>query len=266
MIKSKSLAKKIKKWSDNQSGIVVLALLGSIFGTIIAANSVSSLIGAWYQDNLGWKSTERQKISRLSPNQNLQYVKSIAGEPVLSQSVNSNFREHIFRLRGSWIQVLVDRDQVVRLLNITTCNNNLKLKINDMGAEVLLGETLMSEVTKDANQYSLNETHYFISGATAASYLLDEFYLGNPGNYQTRYIGFTDACRGLDENEIRLGRHVQEIELEPDRKKHDAETVDLIRSQQVINTYVITSPHVNLQDFGIEEYVGIKYTDIRVLN
>lgn len=282
--RKKLTGKSIRKWADRQPAVAIATLLSTLMAIVIASNTLFTVYLSWYDTNIGWRHVEQEKINKISPQQNLRYIESILGQPIISESVNEEYIEHIFKLRGIWVQAVVDKDERVNLLTVTACEGSIKPRLSNtpFTKDIVLGETKMIDAVQSTSAYvdasgeivihertqSPTASRYDISGATAASYILDEYYLGNPGRYQTVYLGYTETCRGS----ARFDFGISEIARDNVDEINDLSANDLssqlvndLRSSQTVNTFVITAPHTTLESMGISYYPGIKYTKIRIL-
>jgi hypothetical protein len=84
--------------------------------------------------------------------------------------------------------------------------------------------------------------HYSQSAATANSWFVDEYYLGNPGNYKTYFVGINDACgyEFLDEALAFMSDDYWDKAFDP----FDV-AVSAFRERAVANTYGESGPFLD---------------------
>lgn len=274
MVKRKiSEGKKIKQWFEYHPVWVILAIVSFVLSLAIAAGTVFSFTTKYVEDTILWKNTEQRKIDSLAPTQTVQYFTSILGEPN-TKSVRDGITRLIYKERGYWVETFSDSDDVVQLFDITACGDEgfyPKIKNNPVGPETTLGKTKMINTTgndiwlwkeRDAGL----KIHYFLRGATAPSYYYDEYYAGNPGNYQTVFTGHNELCGYLVlPKDIDTALFAAPVTPNP----LSAEQVNRLRKNVTINTFAVTSPSfdiklpklANIANGGI----GVSYVDEGVL-
>lgn len=222
-----------------------------------------------YESNIGWKGKEEKILNSISANMQIGLIKQILGEPIYKNG-GEKYTEYVFRRPAEWIQVVVDNNGRAQMYAINICDSNFKPTIKVLPSlEVkMMEDTLYSKGS--------GETRYFISGATSNSYLLEGSYLGNPGNYQSVYMGATDGCGTLNapekSYELLETKNCKDAHLglqgfsEP-YCQYDIENSEIenMRKSVRIDTLAITAPNVSAEDLSPRSQIGVDRIMMRVL-
>lgn len=239
---------------------------------IITANSLTALIASKWHGTIGWKGVEQAKIDKLAPLEPLSYFTSVLGEPVLKQKVDK-MTKYTYRGRDHWVAAYVDDFEIVRLMAITACNHEgfkPKIKNNPVGYEVTLTETKMKYAGRSSSADTYGQPaavedfkpHYFLRGATAPTYLYDEYLYGNPSSYQTVYAGFNEFCGFInlpeDIAETMSSTKVGKLDL-------NSEQIERLRSNLSINTFAVSAPYEESFFKNGSYTLGVTYVDAGIL-
>jgi hypothetical protein len=265
--------KKIKEWFENHPVWVLLGIVSSVLTLAIAAGTVFSLTTNFVENNILWRNVEQDKIDKLAPTQTINYFNSVLGEPNVKKGHTEKISTYIYRERGYWIEAFVDHEGVVQLMDITACGEEgfyPIIKNNPVGYEIVLGKTKMIATTgKDVWQWNKDNgsllIHYFMRGATAPSYYYDEYYGGNPSNYQTVFSGHNELCGYLI-----LPNDISDLMSTSGKGNLSEEQVERLRKNVSINTFAVSAPSYSLKlgdamkNIG-EGGIGVSYVDEGVL-
>jgi len=191
------------------------------------------------------------------------------GVPVFVKDSKDGSRiEKTFDGPGYLVQTIQDQAGTVELMAVTACRadfnpgfataiGTVTLGVSTMGGQKLAGEKTQPPFTP----------RYFVSPATANTYVYDQYYLGNPGNYKNYIAGVDDACKSTAD----YGALVKAVGL-PNIGKLTGETavttpaVQAFRNGAVINTYAETGPDNSNVDAIIEGFqIGADRIRVRTL-
>jgi len=197
----------------------------------------------------------KNKIKKLTPSTTISYFIELLGSPAFINT-NGDSKQYIFVDKLFYIDALTDTDNKVLAFSVTTRKSNFNPTLK-LGPYSLDGKKIVIKLGKSkfSELYSLPGGGKINSSVGAHNfYYVEEYYFGNPGNYQSyafsiNQAGFTDAP---------LGKLI-EISKE---QSWDQE----FRKNAVINTYTITEPLKNLADIGITMFPGVDYFQVRIMN
>src|SRR5207244_6957906 len=146
----------------------------------------------------------------------LDYFRNVLGVPVfVSKSRDGQFTQSLFQGRQYWVQAVSDAAGTVGIVAVSSCDLDFRPRFEEpvggiqdpSGAThpllnpIVLNETHLDQVGAGPP----SKLHYFVSGATANTYLYDEYSFGNPGNYKTYFVGIDDACPPAQANGLTEG-------------------------------------------------------------
>ncbi|MBC7943110.1 hypothetical protein H7X68_01245 [Candidatus Saccharibacteria bacterium] len=270
--KNFSRGKQVKNWYENHPIWVLLSITSFVLGLAVAAGTVFTFTVDIIENKILWKGVEQAKIESLAPTQTVEYFNSVLGEPNV-KTASGDITRYIYKERGYWIESFSDSNSVVQVFDITACGDEgfyPAIKNNPVGEEIVLGKTKMIDTTAPKEwlwkegDYGL-KIHYFQRGATAPSYYYDEYYGGNPSNYQTVFTGHNELCGYLVFPDD-IAKAMSDFS---NKKPLNEEQVNRLRSNTIINTFAVTSPSFdlkleNLKNIG-DGGLGVSYVDEGVL-
>lgn len=247
---------------------MVIAAAFAFASGVQATNWLISQTNFYYQENVAWKKHEEKILNQLSPNMQLQYAEQILGEPIFRDG-GEKYKEYVFKRRAHWVQLVTDDNNKIQLYSIAICDPSFQPKIKLPGEKTV-------QMNKDTLATSGNkQTHYFISGATSNSYLIEGGYGANPENYQSTYLGTTDSCGGIhgEEYYVLLDRkkcpnsHLGVQGYSEDFCQYDTEDSEIsaMRKNIKIDTVAITAPNVGISDLRPRFQIGPDRIELRVL-
>jgi len=249
-----------KKKFENNPIIYLFGLFLSIALAIPAGLESYNLVQKTYYNSIGWKESEEMLINKLSPNQSIDFFNSVLGTPELVDS-GEKFIDNIYRRKGYWLQAVHDRDGKVLLMSITVCSPNFYPKINNtpLYEPIVIGKDTMYSIASE------NFTpHYFISGATAPTYLIDEIPSSNPTKYQNLYFGINDACN-FDPKNILADSYYYDSFTPLKVVDTKSPKVEYLRENMPVNTIAITAPFTKIEDLRSDFFIGVDRNELRVL-
>jgi hypothetical protein len=144
-----------------------------------------------------WRDEEYRRIASLAGGLSIDYFREVLGTQMFERrSPDGRFTEHLFRRPGYWVQAIADADGAVGLMTVTSCVDEFRPRFEGQPPPSFprLGTVVLNESHFADTETEPSRVRYFTSGATANSYYYDEYYLGNPGNYKTYFVGINDAC------------------------------------------------------------------------
>ena len=259
--KKTSWAERFKYALEHQPFIIFITVL------VIAISQITTLIkGAdsflkYYSSTYGWRSEEEAKINKLSASINISKFQEILGAPLFLRKSGTS-GEYIFKRQGYWVQAITDDEGSVDLYAVTSCDETFKPRIRNSpsGRLIQLRETTF----KKAHDGDIPRLHYFISGATANSYFFEGAYLANPGNYQTIFWGYNDACSNNWDEETGLYHVESHLEEYESGVNTEQSVIDIFRSKNSFNTFAVSSPSADIEELLEEFQIGVDRIQARV--
>ncbi len=262
------LQKSKKNWA-----ILFLAAIFTFASGIQATGWLFQQLTKSYNNNIGWKNEETSRLNSLAANMQLGAVKKALDSEPLLINAQGDFIEYTFRQRGGWVQVITDKNQRTLMYSIAICDLSFKPRITLSNGRII---KVNEDHLDTLNDLGEGKTLYFISGATANSYLLEGGYAANPGNYQSYYAGATDSCgvidvpdyayAALDENACKSthlglqGRDEEYCQYDKNNTK-----INQMRMEVKINTIIVTAPVFTIDDLGGAFNLGPNRLELRVL-
>ncbi|RZM24229.1 MAG: hypothetical protein EOO88_23540 [Pedobacter sp.] len=231
---------------NKSSTLTAFQIFGVVFGALISVQVVTAAVANTYESTIGWKQAEQAKIDKLSPLETLDYFSDTLGKPLMKEQVNeSELTKHYYKGKDYWVIAYANTAGAVEHVAITSCNElgfYPTIKNSPLGKVVEIGKTKMSGIVDGASQLrdgtDLNR-HYFMRGATAPSYYIDEIYTGNLGTYQTVYSGSVEYCGGIKfPDDIFDSLNEASVNATP----FNNEQVNRFRDGVVINAYAVSAP------------------------
>lgn len=265
MNKAEKIVIKLKK----SYVAILLGLIMLSLSSIITISQGTSLIKEYYLSSFGRKTKLTDDIYKLAPDTNIGYFERILGSPVFINEKTdeknikeSTQKEYIFINDYFYIQAITGKNDKVIAYSITPTNkgthplfsfwegnDEIKLELNKSTFKVL------NDKPEEARLYC---------GARRGGYS-EEYYFGNPGNYQTYIfsindiLGFPSLCQeefmngniGIDYSKN------NEVDIENEK-------IQKARKEDVINTITITAPFISGKDLLFE--LGPNLDQIRILD
>ncbi|MFA5072741.1 MAG: ETEC_3214 domain-containing protein [Nitrospirota bacterium] len=232
--------------------------IGYVFLTVIAA-----LIAGYLVYYFGWNAPKETKPQILQEHKvSAKHATSIPGLEI---------KEYIFGNQYFYLQVLTDKSGRVLAYGVTTrkadFNPSFKIlehaftadtstpedfsKAIPLAFNIILGKTHFSDFPHSPENISANH------GARRFHYY-EEYYFGNPGNYQSYYFGINDSGYvDIDEDNVNI---LFKDEIDPNDK-----SVEAFRKRSTINTFFVTSPMRRDEPALKEHLIGPDYDQVRVI-
>ena len=219
---------------------ILLGVFVVLLSSLITISSGVSLLINLYGSTIGRKRLLLRNLRRLSAGVNIGYFESILGPPAFAKTSEPR-REYVFINRDFYVQAITDLEGAVIGFSLTTrrkhFNPGLTLgpySLTGEGRTIRLGRTKFAEIDGFAKPSKLSCS----LGARRFDYH-EEFYFGNPGNYQSFIFAINDAG-------YRSHPYISpEWELSVDDPR-----VKAFRRDAIINTYTITAPHISAENLG----------------
>jgi hypothetical protein len=178
----------------NSPVIILLGVLVVLLSSLITITGGISVLYKFYRSSLGYKRARRLDLRRLSAGVNINYFREILGSPVFV-NVKEDKRESVFVNKHFYVQAIADLTESVLAFSVTTRSSRfnpvLKLGPYSASREVLhvrLGRTKFAALDSFAKLTSI-----FSSLGARRFHYHEEYYFGNPGDYQTFIFGVNDA-------------------------------------------------------------------------
>jgi len=170
-------AKKLKEKILEHPLIIILGISYLVISQVYFLGSVGREAISYFNKppTLSEEEQEETNINTLSAGINIVKFKDVLGNPLfIAEGRKSDFIEYTFKSKFSFIQAITDKNGTVDLYTVTICSDSFKPKIqyNPIRTEVIIGKSTFKDVAGNNTPI----THYFISGATANSYLIEQIY------------------------------------------------------------------------------------------
>ena len=263
------------EWLKNTPVAIAFGVLLFVFSSLITITNGISLVKRYYSNTLGYKEGLIKNLQLLSAGVNINYLKTIFGQPCFVNKKEQRI-EYIFVNKYYYLQAITNTDDKVLATSITTREPNFNPLIS-LGPyttdrktfNVELGKTTFFELEKNGFGKPTS-----VSGGIGNRRFFygEEYYFGNPGNYQYYYFSLNDAgyikySEG-DDWSLPLIDEQGKVKLENPKTEN-------FRKNQIINTFTITDPLVNTNDVcfsGFAEdnsekcfYLGPDLDQVRIL-
>lgn len=230
----------------------MFAVISVVLGALLTIASFAKDVSRFVHSNYFVAQNVSEQIRPLFAGQSIEYFQSILGPQLIQREVSEKYTEYIFRYKTAYIQALTRKpEKEVIFWAVTYCGSEpmlIQRPMFSMGGysrtdgggkeyfESMLSEKLYlgKSSIKDFYKSEHGEFKYFISGATANSSVYESLYLGNPGAYQTVFLGINDICPFSESSYSYSGLSVYGTSTE--------EEIEKFRKEVSVNTYAETSP------------------------
>ncbi|MBU0999029.1 hypothetical protein KKG24_01840 [Patescibacteria group bacterium] len=184
--------------------------------------------------------------------------------------------EYIFGSQNYYVQALTNTQNKVIAYAVTTRDENFnpiitilqnagytKDGINKMATtNIKLGKDTFSSLNRDPDNIYLDKPdNIFATVGARRFYYQEEYYFGNPGNYQSYFFVINDG--GLENYDS-----LPSAMFDFDNKKLDPSDPEIVefRNNSVFNTFQITSPGEGWNNKELRKYMaGPDYDQMRVI-
>lgn len=218
-----------------------------------------------------------RRLVKLANEVQVNYFIKILGDPVfINYAKDRTQKEYIFVDKRFYLQAVTNSDDKVLAYSVTTRLKDFNPKVwavpNEQKTPVVLGRTSLEELA--SINYGGPRKCYGFIGNTTPSFYFEEYYYGNPGNYQTYLFGLNDAgywdwqAVGLEQiNEAKL----LERDIYHDVKErtipvnlYDCGSIpNKLRKDLSINTTMVVGPFIDPKE--IKFNLGINRNQVRLL-
>lgn len=245
------------------SPVLIISLLVFAIIIILLINLSSNKKFASDFNNIVYGSSYN-KINMLVTEVQIGYFEGLLGKPIfVNKNQNKKTIEHIFVKNNFFVQAITDSDNKVLSFAVTTRNNYFKPK-NKEG--IILGESTLASAAKQGGP-GPNKCYSFLSGATAPSFYFEQYYFGNPENYQNYFYGYNEE--GYFDKSNRDSFPTLEEYLDANTFEIDCTKISPnLRDKFVINTFMVVAPFVEFKDLEIDfqdRYFGVNPIQVRLL-
>lgn len=222
--------------------------------TLLAIVVVPTIIAVRkrYQRTIGSRRKLAEQVDKLSCNVQTTYIDTLFGTPLFIRT-RGEVTERVYLSPHAYIQVVVDDSESVVWWAVTTQDKRFKprfflppMSLDDNGRSVQLNRSKLAELN------AIPESASWDFRARRFS-VVESYYFGNPGAYQTYLIGYNDAGVG----DIGFGELLHQplsgygyLLIPPeDGTPRDALTSDeymstfnVVRGGTVVNTFGVVRP------------------------
>jgi len=208
--------------------VAILTLIFSFFGSLGGL----LLVYQWLKNKIHYKEIWLEKIGELGPSMIINFFIETLGSPVFINTIGK-FKQYVFVHDLFYADAIANADGQVVMYSITTrsINFNPILKVNEGGnpsLNVILGKTTFADLGLSSGKVR--------SGlGNRRAFYVEEYYLGNPGLYQTYGFSVNDAGDPW---------HV-EVDtpqlLNAGITDTDDPRLQVLRKKSIINTYTIAA-------------------------
>lgn len=216
--------------------INLLALAASVVAAISIVWAALAVLFDWVgdasRDELGEAAAQ---LERLQPGQPIaRFENVLGGADLVSQAAGPDFLESTWLSDDHYVQTISNSFGLVVMYAVTTCNPEL---------------TPFGLGTEPLGAYGMEPWEWFLSGASANSFMFDVTHSSAATTYQTELRGWNDVCdgneaepiwaclpSGFDPLAFRVERGVPHPQLGVADRRGIEDCV-------VPNTYAVTAPH-----------------------
>lgn len=186
--------------------------LGALLGAFYVYQTTADRVTEWYQTYFGWTDQVETALESLRADLRLDEFTRILGRPprmsfsskrlIFERKEKEDIEliAHVYQSRGYWVQAIVDELETVLRFTVTVCHEDLhpQWKLWDGGryVTVILGKSKF--VGPDI--FAPRSVDWYISGATANSFINGFYSGGNATQYLTFHWGLNDICNFGDES------------------------------------------------------------------
>ncbi len=259
---------RIVERAKKSNWFIAISIVIVLLSSLITISQGINLLYDYYNRSLGYKSQLLDKITLLSADVHIDYFKDLIGASVFIDEVEGDMIEYIFVHDFFYVQAFTNSKNKVIAYSVTTrskdFNPELTLgpySVDNNAVTVKLGITKFSELnkldTKPGDIFTYLGAHTF--------YYSEEYYFGNPGNYQTFY--FTLNQSGYMGIEYESDKFFEYPPYLGDKEVsiNDPE-IKQFRENAIINTYTVSSTsELFHRDFIGSLECGPHYHTVRVL-
>lgn len=257
------LVTKIKKKLANNYLIFLSWAIIVLLSSLITITQGLTILKDFYNSHFLIKENLYSQLNKLYPNTNIDYIKSVLGSPQIVKgsqiNKNSNKKEYIFINKYYYVQTIVDDIGAVLAIAITSRDKNFNPTFIDPSyngtqkIKIILNKTSFYEYSKKQGNCII------ISGARRHGYY-EEFYLANPGNYQSIIIGLNDSSY------MNINKKDYEVfSFAFTGLNYDCNKIPQSFRKNSINTFIITAPFVDYKDLK-DFTLGANLDDVRVFD
>ncbi len=185
--------------------------------------------------------------------------------------------EYVFGSKYYYVQALVSENNKVIAYSITTRDKNFNPVITilenagcahtkDISGfipatrDIILGKTTFADLKRDQScSYFDQPENIYLYAGIRRFYYHEEYYFGNPGNYQSYFFAINDSgfSNVTDIPQLFFGDQKVNL-LDPEISK--------FRQNSIINTFQITSPDEGWGNKELRKYLaGVDYDQVRVI-
>lgn len=251
--------------------IIIIGLILVFLSSIITIYEGGIILKNYYYDIFGQKNLALKKIQKLSAGVDIGYFKDILKNPVFINKTKCKNVEYIFIDPLFYIQTITDENEQVLAYSITT-------RKKDFNPVLELGpyESAKGSLSIVLGKSKFEELNYLGEPQKIKSYVGahdlfygEEYYFGNPGNYQSYAFSLNEAgyC-GIENkncnNSIFPPMNIIDKEIKISNKQ-----IQDFRKGGIINTYTVTAPLTSLEiifcDPDSPMPYGVNYNQVRIL-
>lgn len=252
MNKAEKIVNKLKK----SYVAILMGLFLLLLSSAITISQGTALLKEYYYDTLGHKKKLINDIYKLAPSTNIGYFERILGNPVFvnektdeKNTKEPTQKEYIFINDYFYVQAITGKNEKVLAYSVTGEDLVFNIWSGIKNIDLKLGKSTFEVVDDKPEKIEL------YCGARRGGYS-EEYYFGNPGNYQTYIFSLNDINGGFPQMCLEdVGTNNVSLENEEVRK---------LRKEQVINTFTITSPGISGKDLLFGQ--GPDMDQVRILN
>ena len=172
--------------------------IAAVIGALVVIGASGRQLWRSYDEHFRWARHVNHTLESLRPNTTVDEFDERLGRPrIVTRSPSGLTTQRIYQGRGYWVQAVADETQSVVMFAITACDDRLtpSWKVwngRDGYVSVVLNSTSV------VNELPIAEAEYkwYVSPATANSYVYAHYGGGNVTKYLSYAWGANDACRG----------------------------------------------------------------------
>lgn len=271
----------LKKKLSKTNVFVLLGIFLFLLTSVITISTSIPIIKQVIEYKIFYKETMINNIGKLRAGTQITGFERLLGDPTFIFDVDVKMeegikleppkKEYIFVNKFYYVDALTDLNGNVTQFAVTTRDRAFNPRfltpsysLNGDHFDITLGKSKFKDLPQESDK---------VRGCVGAHnwYYFEEYYLGNPSNYQTYAFGFNMSGYESDKSLDLIGEYLNAISSTNcppyknfDERKVNMNALEYWRDNVVVNTYLITAPsyHVFPNNLGI----GVYYNQVRTLD
>lgn len=254
---------------QNNLVIVFIWILVVSLGAISKLIQDFNVIRTTYKNSIDVKSSEYEKLSKLSTRVSIDYFKDILGTPrIVRNNEPVSNKEYVFINKYYYVMATTDKNEIVETFAVTSRDETFKptFKVPDgynnmVGSKITLNSDTFSNYhsTLEANNGNNIPNCYSDIWPKGFSYI-EGYYLGGSGEYQSFFVGLNDAGNlgTLKKDDFSI-EQFEAINQDPSKCKPND-----FRENRTFNTYMLSNSRKEsaLGEDNMAKSIGVASSEV----